>query len=769
MVSLTPEKKMKSKKTKKILGGVAIAAVSLGCLGLAGIANAAATTGTTTGSTSTTSDAYQLGSQTGAMGGSQTIHVSVSKAQGSTLQSHVLEYIKIGSYFGHGDTFSTQAASQDIENVLYSFATSANGGLKTAFPDAAYSASDGEALNWMLTENSGGTFLGADASGQAVSTNTDYAVRLLANWLYSNMRSLGASPNKITLQDLSTSNGYQEGTFQVDTPGVYLIIDTSDVNQSLPILLSTMPSSGYQIPQSMTDFVTNNIALKTQDPQSVPFKQFVTGAVYPTTSGADFTDTGSLSGSDSSTIGSSNLVTYQVSNVLPNTNGYPSYTYNFIDYPGMGLTLNIQGGENMYVAGIPISTLVSKGTMISETMSGTTKQYGTGQNALSSMPDLVGAASQGSELKVSLNEASMQYIQDNGYQTSNVDGNKINFAKCTSNTTPAQAVNGSTNKMAGGADGGASSYTGQTVASPKGENQNKNTDTETQSTGELFGLTYQGYLNQGVGTAMSNGAPGTYASNTAETQNNGSTPLSSGTIHLTTSGGYNGGSTNGSGKAQGTTQTNPGDTTNSNHGVPTIHTAGAGINWMKIWGSGSVATGAEFYLTRPATAPGNSSGKSQYLYATGSGWGWTTNKDNAQMIEAATLYNGTSADAVNPAAAGGLFEISGLASGVTYTVTEAKAATGADPNALPSFTVTLNSDGTETVSSTSGSLNLVNNTPGGNPFNSNTYNTVENVKSLSGLPLTGGAGILTGVIAAVVLFGTAGIVLVVYKKRKARD
>ncbi|MBQ1273562.1 MAG: LPXTG cell wall anchor domain-containing protein, partial [Aeriscardovia sp.] len=51
-------------------------------------------------------------------------------------------------------------------------------------------------------------------------------------------------------------------------------------------------------------------------------------------------------------------------------------------------------------------------------------------------------------------------------------------------------------------------------------------------------------------------------------------------------------------------------------------------------------------------------------------------------------------------------------------------------------------------------------------YNDGTFNTVENVKTLTGLPLTGGAGILTGVIAAVILFGTAGIVLVVYKRRK---
>ncbi|MBQ1286418.1 MAG: LPXTG cell wall anchor domain-containing protein [Aeriscardovia sp.] len=65
--------------------------------------------------------------------------------------------------------------------------------------------------------------------------------------------------------------------------------------------------------------------------------------------------------------------------------------------------------------------------------------------------------------------------------------------------------------------------------------------------------------------------------------------------------------------------------------------------------------------------------------------------------------------------------------------------------------------------------NLVNETPNGNPFNSQMFNTVENVKSMSSLPLTGGAGVLTGVIAAVLLFGTAGIVLVVYKRKKSQQ
>ena len=87
---------------------------------------------------------------------------------------------------------------------------------------------------------------------------------------------------------------------------------------------------------------------------------------------------------------------------------------------------------------------------------------------------------------------------------------------------------------------------------------------------------------------------------------------------------------------------------------------------------------------------------------------------------------------------------------------------------LPSFNITVKAGSPETVSAVNG-YNLVNNTPGGNPFSSNDFNTVENVKHMTSLPLTGGAGILTGVIAAVLLFGTAGIVLVVYKRKKSQQ
>ena len=763
---------MKSTKTKKLLGGVAIAAVSLGCLGLAGVANAADTTDSS-GTTSSTSisAAYQLGPLTGAMSGQQTITVNVSKAQGETLSSHSLEYIKIGDYMTHGSSgsFTVSASNQDVENALYDFITASTGGLKQAFPSASYTSADGEAFNWLLTQNSNGTFLGADASGQAgygSSENTDYAVRLLANYLYTQQKNLGGTLTQVKLTPTTSSDGYQEGTFTVDSPGIYLIIDTANSNASLPIILPTEPTSSYTAPGNMKDYLTNSIALKDQDPQAMPVKQFVTGTTTDSKTG-DLTG-GTLTGSMTSSVGQAGTVTYQISNVFPNTNGYQSYTYKFIDNPGTGMTLNIAKGANIYVAGIPLSTLVGDGdasvsltTATSGNTAGTTNTYSTTAE-LADMPTLVGGTD--AQMMVSLNEAGMQYIEANGYQTSNVNGKTINFGKLSSQASVSNTVNGTTNTMAG-ANNGSSSYTGQTQTAGSGENDNMTTDKTTgqtfpQAQGELFGLTYQAFLNSSVATTTSSTGALTEADNTAMTDNNGTQSTQTSNVPLTTSGGYNGGTHDESGTTGSTTQTSPGDITGTDNngstdGVPNISAVGAGINWMKIWGSGSVASGAEFQVQ-------NSDG--QYLYATGNGWAWG-NKSQAETFSATTLYNGTGTTTVNQAADGGLFEINGLANG-TYTVTETHAATGADQNVLPSFTVTVTADAPEEIHTSSASDNLVDNTPNGTPFNSTTFRTVENVKSLTGLPLTGGAGILTGVIAAVILFGTAGIVLVVYKRRK---
>lgn len=785
MVSLTPEKKMKSTKTKKLLGGVAIAAVSLGCLGLAGIANAATATAPAAGGTTSTkgasaqaSGAYQLGTLEGAMTGSTEITANISEAQekaGQTLKDHQLEYIQIGSYMEHGAaSFTLSATDQTIENALYDFLTApaTGGGLKQAFSDASYTSADGEALNWLLTGNSStgsttsGPFLGADASGQngyGQSGNEDYAVRLLANYLWANMEdgSTGTTGDGIPVTDLQkvtwgSTTTSTTGTFDLPNPGVYLIVDTTDSgNASLPIILSTKPSEGFSVPSSMTNYVTNTIALKDQDPQAAPVKQFVTD---PTENSSGDLTGGTLTGTMSATIGAAqeNYVTYQISNVFPNTNGYLQYTYKFIDNPGQGLTLNIAQGKNMYVAGIPLSTLVSNGdatVTVTTATHGFTTIYGSSEK-LETMTDLVGG--QGAELEVSLNEAGMQYIAAHGYQTSNVDGKAINFKPLSSQSSVSQKVGGSDNTMSG-VNKGASSYTGQTQTAESGENDNTTSAEYPQAGGELFGLTYQAFLNTDV--AYSDGM--TSASNTAQTDNNGTESSPSSAAHLTTSGTYNGGKDDQIGKTEGTTQTNPDQITGTKgngttSGVPNNTAVGAGLNWMKIWGSGQVAQGASFYVQNS---------KGDYLYATGIGWAWTTIKKDAQQFAASTSAEGTS---VNSASNGGLFEINGLGDG-TYIVTEAHAATGADQSVLPSFTITLKSGEPEEISTSTASLNLVNNTPNGNPFNSTDYNTVENVKSLTGLPLTGGAGILTGVIAAVILFGTAGIVLVVYRRRKQQN
>ena len=768
---------MKSTKTKKLLGGVAIAAVSLGCLGLAGVANAAdaTTNGMGTTSSTPTSAAYQLGPLTGAMAGQQTITVNVSKAQGETLSDHSLEYIKIGDYMTHGSSgsFTVSASNQDVENALYNFITATTGGLKQAFPSASYTSADGEAFNWLLTQNSNGTFLGADASGQAgygTSESTDYAVRLLANYLYTQQKNLGGSFTQVKLTPTMSSDGYQEGTFTVDSPGIYLIIDTANSNASLPIILPTEAATGYTAPGNMKNYLTDSIALKDQDPQAMPVKQFVTDTTTDSKTG-DLTG-GTLTDSMTSSVGQAGTVTYQISNVFPNTNGYQSYTYKFIDNPGTGMTLNIAKGANMYVAGIPLTTLVGDGdasvSLTTATMGntpGTTNTYDS-STALSSMPTLEGGTD--AQMVVSLNEAGMQYIEAHGYQTSNVSGKSINFKALSSQASVTNTVNSTTNTMAG-ANNGSSSYTGQTQPAGSGENGNMTTDKTTgqtypQAQGELFGLTYQAFLNSSVTTSTSTKMSVTEADNTAMTDNNGTQSSQSTNMPLKTSGQYNGGTSDQSGKPAPTSQVNPGNITGTNDngstdGVPNRTAVGAGLSWMKIWGSGSVASGAEFTVQ-------NSNG--QYLYATGNGWAWG-NESQAEKFMASTLYKGTGTDSmtVNQAANGGLFEITGLANG-TYTVSEYQAATGADQNVKPSFQVTITAGEPETVQTSSASDNLVDNTPNGTPFNSTTFHTVENVKSLTGLPLTGGAGILTGVIAAVILFGTAGIVLVVYKRRKAQ-
>ena len=182
----------------------------------------------------------------------------------------------------------------------------------------------------------------------------------------------------------------------------------------------------------MSDYLTNSIALKDQDPQAMPVKQFVKD---PTTNSSGDLTGGTLKGSMTTSVGEAGTVTYQISNVFPNTNGYPSYTYKFIDNPDTGMTLSIKGGANMYVAGIPLTTLVGDGdaqvavvtASYDDSLPGTYTVYGSGSGntAISTMSNLVGGP--GAYLTVSLNEAGMQYIAAHGYQTSNVSEKTINF------------------------------------------------------------------------------------------------------------------------------------------------------------------------------------------------------------------------------------------------------------------------------------------------------------------------------------------------------
>lgn len=770
-----------SKKTKKVLGGIAIAAVSLGCLGLAGVANAADTTTTSSGNTSTsTTYPYNSTALSEAMTGSQTItfNIASDQAESNPIKDHTLSYIQLGSYYGKlpaGASTTTTSTSPSDFLVVSQSQKVANAIGTWAAANAGYSSADGDPLTWLVSQGK----LGTDLSGQANDTgdNADMNIRSLANTLYSESSSLGDSAN-IKLSDTTDTTG----TWSAPAPGVYLVVDQDGSgNASMPMIISTMPSAGWNVPSTMTDLITNKVALKTQDPLTAPTKQFVNGADW-TSSGVSG---GKLASTDSATIGSANTVTYQVAGVFPNFYGYPSYSYSFLDNPGTGMTLNINAGDNLAVAGVPISTLMTDAgasdvTVIETPASGSGSTItASSASQLSNLTNLVGGT--GAQLEVTLNKAALTELMTlKAKGTSITDGNAINAG-----TALADYQVSAPTSDPQGQDNGAKSWTGQTTP-----------------TTQYFGLDYQAYLNPNVssgttassssmssassttstatatdqGSDTSESAGITEANNQAYIVNNGTKTTSSGNVPLKSSGSYNGGKTdNGQ-----TTQTNP-DTiggekdgkpvAGTTNGVPNNNAVGAGLTWMKIWGSGEVAKGAEFEIQ-------NSNG--DYLYAAGTnadantnGWAWTSSQSDAEKFVASTPYS----SGVNADSDGGLFQISGLGAG-TYKVSEVLQATGA-ASVKPSFYITLTSGMPEQISTSAptgatttngfdevASYNLVNNTPNGNPFNSNDYNTVENVKSVSSLPLTGGAGILTGVIAAVILFGTAGIVLVVYRRRK---
>lgn len=776
-----------SKKTKKLLGGVAIAAVSLGCLGLAGIANAEDTSSTASGSgTASTAVTYPFYSTKAkdAISGTPTITFDVSAAQGNTISQHKLSYIQLGSYYATGTDFQTISTTQDASNAIGTWLTN---NLKTYFPNLTtaetYTTADGDPLSWLLTQNSSSSFLGTDLSGQGSSAE-DMAIRSLANYLLTQASTDGllkANPTSITLtttdakgNPLTNANGAYEGTWQAPAPGVYLVLDQDGSNASLPMIVATEPGGTYKVPTMMQDLITNQVALKTQDPQTMPDKAFV---VDPTWKDGAATGGKIQTSGLTTTIGSSGTVTYQVAGVFPNYTGYTSYTYSFVDQPGTGMTLAINGGNNLDVAGVPVSTLMGVGTnavTVSETTANNVTTSVSTAADLSKISDLVGGdTSAQATLKVTLDQAAMEYLVSKGAKSTSVTaGDAINGGSALTDysvTTPAPASASDDQ----GQNGGKQSWTGQT------------------SPTQYFGLDYQAYLNSDVMTttpssssssssssasmvsgAMTSSTPVTQASNKAYTVNNGAKSTTTGNVPLSTSGTYNGGDNPmGNGK---TSTTNPGSTSQipagkitgtkdngTTDGVPNNTAVGAGINWMKIWASGQPAGGAVFQVQ-------NSSG--QWLYATGSGWAWATSQKDGEYFGATTLDSAAGTTAEDANGKSGLFQISGLGNG-TYTVHEVQQATGAAA-VLPSFDITVTAGQPETVSTTGtgvNTYNLVNETPNGSPFNSQMFNTVENVKSMSSLPLTGGAGVLTGVIAAVLLFGTAGIVLVVYRRKKSQQ
>ena len=115
--------------------------------------------------------------------------------------------------------------------------------------------------------------------------------------------------------------------------------------------------------------------------------------------------------------------------------------------------------------------------------------------------------------------------------------------------------------------------------------------------------------------------------------------------------------------------------------------------------------GAEFQVTRTTQ-----DGTTQYLYSNGSGWAWSSDKNQAQTFKSVISAPSGDTSTTNWKS---LFEISGLGDG-TYTVTETKVPEGYDQSVLPSFQVTVKAGSPETVTPTAASYGLVNNTPGGN-------------------------------------------------------
>lgn len=518
--------------------------------------------------------------------------ITLTAQDSQQLQGHTFKYIQLGSYTQYGTSTyglvtNSAYASQicaELKNLGYT--------VPSDYQD--------NPLAW--AENQSTPVFGQESTGTSSS----------------NSRKLAQALASVAASDGSTLNTTVNGTTATATlpAGVYEIVDTSTTNPSVPIIISTQGGP------TVTPNLTNSIDIKNQTTPQAPVKTVTNGSA---------TD-------DTFDIGQT--IDYSVKGTMPNDSNTTTYTYQFVDTPGTGLTLNLNSIE---IDGLTIAQLNS--------------DAGTGSVTVdpSSGSTLVGNGSD--KLTVTLSKAALDYLQ-----------------------------------------------TKENVAA-----------------GSDLTMTYTGFINNQITDET--------ATNTASVNNNGATSAdSSATVH-----------TNGSPNS-GSTPENP-NTPNSNPvspDEPSPSATNVGMWWQKIWPNGTAATGAKFEVSKTVN------GTTEYLMAgsiTGS-WAWTTNSADAKQFSSVNQK--------------GLFEIGGLANG-TYTVTETTQATGAQA-IKPSFTVTLKYGSAETVSKTAT----------GDPWGlvNTSEDTVENVKSIDQLPMTGGAGIILGVFVAIVLLGGAAIVLVVYRKKK---
>lgn len=580
------------------MAGIASVAIAMGGLAIAGTAMADTTS--TTGGSPVTTD--------------QTITINATDEQ--QLTGHTLKYIQIGSYTQYGSTYGL------VTNPTY--AADIVSALKTMGYTVPSDYTDNP-LAW--AENQSPAILGQETVGNS-SSNERQLAQALASVAASHGTALTTtSPAANTSGSGSKTTGELSAAGYSETAtlpaGVYEIVDTSSSNPSVPIIISTKGGP------AVTPDLTNTIDMKNQNTPVAPKKTVTNGSA--TDKSFDIGQT----------------IDYQVQGVMPDDSNTTTYTYQFIDTPGVGLTLNL---DSIKIDGMTVSELNSEagaGSVTVDPSTGTT---------------LVGNGSD--KLTVTLSKAALDYIQTKA-----------------------------STKVAIGGD---------------------------------LDMTYTGYINNQVTDET--------ADNSAQVDNNGATSQSSPEVPVHTNGNPNGGTT---------PNTNPNNPPSNpvSPNEPSPTSTNVGMWWQKIWPNKTAAKGAKFEVSKTVN------GTTEYLQAGTNGadsWQWTTTEADAEQFSS---VNGD-----------GLFEIGGLANG-TYTVTETTQATGAQA-IKPSFTVTLKYGTAETISTTAT----------GDPWGlvSSSDDTVENVKSINQLPMTGGAGIILGALVALLLLGSAATLFLVYRKKAAR-